>query len=32
VDRALQRVARVPSHLTRRLDAGFDDLIAHDGN
>jgi hypothetical protein len=32
VDRALQRVARVPSRLTRRLDAGFDDLIAHDGN
>jgi hypothetical protein len=31
VDRALQRVARVPSRLTRRLDAGFDDLIEHDG-
>jgi hypothetical protein len=31
LDRALQRVARVPSHLTRRLDAGFDDLIEHDG-
>jgi hypothetical protein len=32
VDRALQRVARVPSRLTRRLDAGFDDLIEHDGH
>jgi hypothetical protein len=31
VDRALQRVARVPARLTRRLDAGFDDLIEHDG-
>jgi hypothetical protein len=31
VDRVLQRVARVPGQLTRRLDAGFDDLIDHDG-
>ncbi len=31
LDRALQRVARVPARLTRRLDAGFDDLIEHDG-
>jgi len=32
VDRVLQRVARVPGQLTRRLDAGFDDLIDHDGH
>jgi hypothetical protein len=30
VDRTLQRAARVPSRLTRRLDAGFDDLLQHD--
>ncbi len=27
LDRTLQRVARIPSVLTRQLDAGFDDLI-----
>jgi hypothetical protein len=32
VDRVLQRVARVPGQLIRRLDAGFDDLIDHDGH
>lgn len=30
VDRTLQRAARVPSRLTRRLDAGFDDILQHD--
>jgi hypothetical protein len=30
VDRTLQRAARVPSRLTRRIDAGFDDLLQHD--
>lgn len=32
LDHALQQVARVPSRLTRRLDAGFDDLIEHAGH
>lgn len=30
VDRVFQHLARVPGHLTQRLDTAFDDLIEHD--
>jgi hypothetical protein len=30
IDRVFQRLARVPAHLTQRLDTAFDDLIEHD--